>query len=212
MRGHALVHDGKYAAYERLGRNDGRQQAQHQKGGVEPAGLAVNHFKKHVVRARIMDEKGRLPHIAQQKCGKDHAPGRQDGLAPHMPHIGVQGLAARGAQDDLGQHKKSRQTVAQHEVDAIPGVNGLQHRRKLAERRQAGTGQHAEPHGHDRAKKSGKPAAAVLLDGKKKYGHKQGQYNKRTLRDVLKAGQQHQPFHCRKYGDGRSNDAIPHKQ
>ena len=129
-----------------------------------------------------------------------------------MPHIRIESLAARGAEDDLGKHKKAFQPVVQHEVQSIPGVQGLEHLRGLRQGHQARCGQNREPQGHDRPEHSRQRAAAPPLQGKQNQGDAQGNAHQHAARQTLQAGNDGQPLYGGEDADGRGDDPVAHKQ
>ncbi len=70
--------------------------------------------------------KDALPHVIEKEGGEHEIPGVEDRLLAEVAHVGVQGLPARGAEDDLGQDEESRQPVFLQELEGVPGADGLE--------------------------------------------------------------------------------------
>ena len=71
---------------------------------------------------RMGDDVGALSQIVDHQCDKDEVPGPDDRFAAQMPHVGIERLAAGGAEDDLGQDEETGQAVIIEKSGGIPGT------------------------------------------------------------------------------------------
>jgi len=172
----------------------------------------LHHAEQQVLDVRMRDGKDALTHVIQEKRGKNKVPGVQDRLSPQMAHVGIQSFAARGAQDDLGEDKKSHQPVFRKKGKSVIGIDGFQNARHGGDGDQPRDGQAEKPQGHDRAEDPGHFVHPPGLNGEKPDRDKDGDQHQNFPAHIFQAGNQHNAFHCGQDRDGGRDDAVAQEQ
>ena len=81
---------------------------------------------------------------------KHHAePGDPDRPLAEVPHVGVQGLAARDHQHHRSENQESLDPVAQEELHGVPRIHRPEHRGIARDPSQPEQRDRDEPHDHD---------------------------------------------------------------
>jgi len=99
--------------------------------------------------------KDTLTHVIEKEGGKHEIPGMQNRFFTQVPHIGIQGLAARGAQNDFGKDEEARQTVFRKKFECIVGIDGFQDSRHGNDGGQPRCRQANKPDQHHRSENTG---------------------------------------------------------
>ncbi|OQC72460.1 MAG: hypothetical protein BWX45_00908 [Deltaproteobacteria bacterium ADurb.Bin002] len=171
-----------------------------------------HHAEQQVLDVRMGDGKDALPHVVKEKRAKHKVPGVQDGLSPQMAHVGIQGFAARGAQDDLGKDEKSGQPVFRKKNKSVVGIDGLENARHGGDGNQPRDGQAGKPDDHDRTENSGDFVHSPGLKRKKPDRDKNGDQYQNFPAHILQAGNQQDAFHGGHESNGRGDDAVSQQE
>ncbi len=89
---------------------------------VEKCGLVAYHAEQDVLGIRMGDDVGTLAQIVDHQRCKYEVPGPDDRLAPQVPHVGIERLAAGGTEDYLGEDEEACQAVFVQEPGRVPGA------------------------------------------------------------------------------------------
>jgi hypothetical protein len=109
------------AADERLGGDDGRHRRKNDDEHPKRAPRACQREERVFMQLRILEEQCALPEVVQQQRGEDGRPRVGDGAPTEMPHVRVERLAARDAQDDASEHEEARPVVRPEELNSMGG-------------------------------------------------------------------------------------------
>jgi len=118
-------------------------------------------------RARVREQERALAEVIEEE-GREHdrVPGRPDGPSPKMPHIRVEGLAARHDEEDGPQHEEPLAAIVNKERDAVARVQREQDVRVRDDLPRPEHGDNGEPHERDRAEHLADARGPPLLDEK----------------------------------------------
>jgi hypothetical protein len=153
-----------------------------------------------------------MPHVIQKDGDKYEVPRMKDWFLAEVAHVGVQGLPARGAENDLGEDKKSRYSVFPQELEGIVRVNGLEDLRHGCNGYQAGDRQGKEPDQHDRPEGPGDLIRASGLNSKKPHGNHCRNQDQDLQAKIFQTRDKQHSFHGRQEGNGRCDDAVTQQQ
>ena len=172
----------------------------------------LDHAEQEVLRLRMLKGKDALPHVIEKEGGEYEIPGMEDRFLAQVAHVGVQGLPARGAENDLGQDEESRQPVFPQELEGVLGADGLEDPRHGGDGRKPRNRQREEPDQHDRAEDPGDPVRSPGLKGKKPHGNHGRDQNQDLRPKVFKSRDEQHPLDGGQEGDGGRNDAVAQQQ
>jgi len=122
---HRLLGQGKHPGNHGLGCNDSSDGGQGDQGiEKRPGNQAVERTERQL---GMIQEKGSLAEIIEKQGGESHPqPGELDGRGSKMPHVRVQGLSPRDAEDHRTQDHHSVQAVLSEELEGMQGIDGGQ--------------------------------------------------------------------------------------
>jgi hypothetical protein len=129
-----------------------------------------------------------------------------------MPHIGVKGLAARGAEDDFREDEETGKSMLLEEFNSVPGIECPDDVRHRQQGSKAGQGEGAEPDQHDRTKGRGNAVRSSGLKNEEGNGNGGGDYNQRRLIQVFHARNDQHTLYGGENRNGRGDDAVPQQQ
>ena len=221
VEANGLRDDGVGARDEGLRRDDGR------KGGEDhgkDAELLGQHLEERVevrddgklAAAVVGDDPGALAQVVEDKAELHERPGEVDVCLAHVAHVGVEGLGAGGAQEDVAQYHEAGgvEVVVKEEHDAAQRVERAENVEVEPHVEKAGDAQEEEPHGHDRAKRLADCRGARLLHGKEDAENNEGDANDDGLvvsDDAVEEVDGAQALDGGGHGDGGGEDAVGEK-
>ena len=160
VKANGLGDDGVGARDEGLRGDDCREGGENH---GEDAELLGEHLEKGVEvgdggklgTAVVGDDPGALTQVVEDEAELHERPGDVDVCLANMSHVGVEGLGAGGAQEDVAQHHEAGrvEVVVKEEHDAAQRVERAEDVEVKSHVEKAGDAQEEEPHGHDRAKR-----------------------------------------------------------
>ena len=165
-----LGDDGVGAGDERLGGDDGGK-------GRKDDGEGTPDLRKHLeervhVRHRkkrrvgpVCKDPGALAKVVQDQAALHEWPGSIDVRLADVSHIGVEGLGAGRAEEDVAQdHHACSVLVREQECDRAERVQGAQDVQVCTHVEKAGEAEEQEPYRHDRAEQLADARGAGTLD------------------------------------------------
>ena len=214
-----LGDDGEGACDQRLRRNDGGEggqqhgeDAQLRRDHLEE-GVEVGH-REHFGVVHMAEDEGALAQVVEDEGRLDEGPGGIDVGLAHMPHVGIEGLRASGAEEDVAQDHEARgigvgeeEHETAHRVERaqdapVAGLDDVHH----AHDRQEG-----EPQSHDRAEELADRGGARALDSKEHAEDGNGDHHDDALvvaDDAIDEVDRAQALDRGRDGDGRGEDAV----
>ena len=222
VQAHGLRDDGVGAGDQGLGRDDGGE-------GREDDGEDAQVLGEHLVEGvevgdahergvRVVgDDPGALAEVVDDQARLDEGPGGVDVRLAHVAHVGVEGLGAGGAEEDVAEdHEAGGVEVAvKEERDAAHGVERAQDAEVADDVREAGDAQEEEPQRHHGAEELADGGGAGLLHGEQhaQDGDGDGDDDVLVVADEGVAEvDRAQALDGRRDGDGRSQDAVGKKR
>jgi hypothetical protein len=111
-------------------------------------------FEKGIaVNGRMLEqERGLAGIIEQQRRQHDRIPGRTDGVATDMSHVGVERLAAGDREKDPTKRGKAGPPTPRQEADRIAWIYRREHSRMMHDTSDAEHGEDDEPQQHHRSR------------------------------------------------------------
>jgi hypothetical protein len=168
---------------------------------------AFDHFGSDGLAGIIVQQPGTLPEVVQDQAGLYEDPGVADVPLAAVPQIGIQGFRTRGAQEHATENIKSF-LVGDQQLDAIPGIEGLEDVQVVGEMVDTQHGQGQEPDGHDRAEEAADKGRAELLQEKEHAQDGQYDIDNAPLADIMQCRHLLQALNGRSDRDGRRDHAV----
>jgi hypothetical protein len=126
-----------------------------------------------------------------------------------MPHVRIEGLAARDDQDDGAQHLESQPTIVHKKLDRVDGAERAEHggvQQDSAETQKADGG---KPQNHHWAKHLADRSGACALNSEKRHDD---YYRERHDKRLEAVGDNLKPLHRTQNRDRGRDHAVPIKQ
>ena len=222
VEANGLGDDGVGARDERLRGDDCREGGENHGKDAEllgehlEEGVEVRDGRK-LAAAVVGDNPGALAKVVEDEAELHERPRDVDVGLAYVAHVGVEGLGAGGAEEDVAQHHEAGgvEVVVKEEQDAAQRVERAEDVEVEAHVEKAGDAQEQEPYGHDRAKRLADGRRARLLHGKEDAENDQGDCNHDCLvvpDDAVEEVDGAQALDGGGHGDGGGEDAVGEKR
>ncbi len=168
----------------------------------------MHHAEEDIPGLGILQHKCPLPEIIHEEGKKDKKPGTDNRFFADVPHVGIQGLTAGGAEDNLGEDHIRGEAIMTEEVDGIQRINRPNDLRHARHRDQSGNKEGDEVDEHDRTEDAGHAIRPLRLKDKEGQSDKGGDGDQYPGLHPGEDGNQQHPFHRREDTDRRRDHPV----